>query len=104
MVHLSHFWVDTKVAVFSGKADEHNTYVEMQEVFSHIWVVAIYLFGVGSLLFHLLHGFQSAFQTLGLNHKKYTPLIKKIGIWYSVIVCLLFALMPIVMFMRGMNN
>lgn len=104
VVHLSHFWVDTKVAVFSGTADEHNTYAEMQEVFSHLWVVAVYLFGVGSLLFHLLHGFQSAFQTLGLNHKKYTPLIKKVGIWYSIIICLLFASMPIVMYMRGMNN
>ena len=98
MVHLSHFWVDTKVAVFSGKADEHNTYVEMQEVFSHIWVVAIYLFGVGSLLFHLLHGFQSAFQTLGLNHKKYTPIIKAAGTAFSIIVPGLFAAIAVALF------
>ena len=30
VVHLAHFWVDTKVAVFSGKADEHNTFLEMK--------------------------------------------------------------------------
>ncbi len=102
VVHLSHFWIDTKVAVFSHK--EHNTYEEMNEVFSHWWVVLIYVLGVGSLLFHILHGFQSAFQTLGINHKKYTPLIKKIGIWFSVIVCLLFAAMPITMFIWSQKS
>jgi succinate dehydrogenase / fumarate reductase cytochrome b subunit len=99
VVHLAHFWVDTKVAVFSGKADEHNTYNEMLEVFSNWWAVLIYELGVGSLLYHILHGFQSAFQTLGINHKKYTPLIKKIGIWSSIIVCIMFAAMPITMFL-----
>jgi succinate dehydrogenase / fumarate reductase cytochrome b subunit len=99
VVHLSHFWVDTKIAVFAGKANEHNTFMEMKEVFSHAYVVLVYLIGVGSLLYHLLHGFQSAFQTMGLNHKKYTPAIKKIGIWFSVIVCALFAAMPVTMFL-----
>ena len=98
VVHLAHFWIDTKIAVFTGKADEHNTFHEMKEVFSNWYIVALYLIGVGSLLFHILHGFQSAFQTLGLNHKKYTPIIKKIGIWFSIIVCLLFASMPVAIF------
>lgn len=98
VVHLSHFWIDTKVAVFSGQ--EHNTYLQMKEVFSHWWAVAIYVFGVIALCYHLLHGFQSAFQSLGLNHKNYTPLIKKVGIWYSIIICLLFAAMPICMFLN----
>jgi len=96
VVHLAHFWIDTKIAVFSGK--KHNTFNEMKEVFSNWYIVALYLIGVGSLLFHILHGFQSAFQTLGLNHKKYTPIIKKIGIWFSIIVCLLFASMPVAIF------
>ena len=99
VVHLAHFWVDTKIAVFSGKADEHNTFNEMISVFKHWYIVLIYIIGVASLLYHLLHGFQSAFQSLGLNHKKYTPLIKKIGIWFSIIICMLFAAMPIAMFL-----
>lgn len=97
VVHLSNFWIDTKIAVF--KHQEHNTYEEMKVVFSHWYIVAIYLLGVGSLLFHILHGFPSAFQTLGINHKKYTPLIKKAGMLFAVIVCLLFAAMPITMFL-----
>ena len=98
VTHLSHFWIDTKIAVF--KHQEHNTYLEMKEVFSHWYVVLIYLVGVIALCYHLLHGFQSAFQSLGLNHKKYTPLIKKVGVWFSIIVCLLFAAMPVCMFLN----
>jgi succinate dehydrogenase / fumarate reductase cytochrome b subunit len=61
------------------------------------YLVAIYLLGVIALCYHLLHGFQSAFQTLGLNHKKYTPMIKSVGFWFSIIITLLFASMPITM-------
>ncbi len=96
VVHLSDFWVETKVALYTNH--EHNTYTEILETFSNPLAVAIYLLGVGSLLFHLLHGVQSAFQSLGLNHKKYTPFIKQFGIWFSIIVCGLFAAMPIAVF------
>ena len=95
VVHLANFWLPTKVAVFSHT--EHNTFNSMKEVFAEWYFVVIYLVGVISLLYHLLHGFQSAFQSLGINHKKYTPLIKKAGIWFSIIVCALFAAMPITM-------
>lgn len=97
VVHLGNFWVPTKIAVFNHT--EHNTFEGMKEVFSKWYFVAVYLLGVGSLLFHLLHGFQSAFQSLGLNHKKYTPIIKGAGIWFTVIVCILFAAMPVTMFL-----
>ena len=71
----------------------------MQEVFKNPLVVVVYVLGCGSLAYHLMHGFQSAFQTLGLNHKKYTPLIKSAGFWFSVIVSLIFAAMPVSMFL-----
>ncbi|MBA3679795.1 MAG: succinate dehydrogenase cytochrome b subunit [Bacteroidetes bacterium] len=97
VVHLSNFWIPTKIAVFNHT--EHDTFAGMKAVFSQWYFVVIYLVGVISLLYHLLHGFQSAFQSLGLNHKKYTPLIKNLGIWFSIIVCLLFAAMPVTMFL-----
>ena len=97
VVHLGQFWVPTKKAVFAH--EEHNTFESMKTVFSMWYFVAIYLFGVISLSYHLLHGFQSAFQTLGINHKKYTPMIKMLGAAFSIIVPLIFALMPISMFM-----
>ena len=43
-------------------------------------LVAVYLAGSLALALHLSHGMQSAFQTLGLNHPKYTPLIKAGGL------------------------
>jgi succinate dehydrogenase / fumarate reductase cytochrome b subunit len=98
-MHLSHFYVGTKVALYSGDKP-HNLFEEMKEVFSVNWVVALYLVGVVSLFWHLYHGFQSAFQTFGINHKKYTPLIKTIGTGYAIIICLLFALMPLAMYFK----
>ena len=94
IMHLSHFYVGTKIALYSGDRP-HNLYLEMQELFTNGWIVALYLLGVAALYWHLFHGFQSAFQTFGINHKKYTPLIKTIGIGYATIICILFALMPL---------
>lgn len=102
IMHLAHFWVGTKVEQYFGD-DNHDLYQEMKGVFSQWWVVVLYVLGVGSLLFHLLHGFQSAFQTLGVNHKRYTPIIKAAGVAYSIIVCILFALMPIAMFLQWLD-
>jgi succinate dehydrogenase / fumarate reductase cytochrome b subunit len=47
------------------------------------------------LAFHLIHGFQSSFQTLGINHKKYTPVIKVLGWIYTIVICGGFLAMPI---------
>lgn len=52
---------------------------------------------------HLFHGFQSAFQTLGLNHKKYTPLIQGLGKLYAVAVPFGFAAIPLVMYARSIG-
>jgi succinate dehydrogenase / fumarate reductase cytochrome b subunit len=104
IMHLSHFYVGTKVALYGTGDRPHNLYEEMKEVFSQWWIVGLYLVGLVALFWHLVHGFQSAFQTFGINHKKYTPIIiKLIGIGYTVIICLLFALMPVAMFLNWIN-
>lgn len=96
ILHMSHFWAPTKVAVFTHQ--EHDTFQSIVQVFSNPFNVVAYLAGVISLCYHLMHGFQSAFRTFGLVHKKYTPVIKCIGVAYSIIVTILFALMPIAVF------
>ena len=116
VLHLYHFWVPSR---FGGMAnvqalesttladyanqETHNLYKEMIVVFENIWVVIIYVLGVISLCWHLIHGFQSAFQTLGINHKKYTPIIKAVGFAFSIIICLVFAAMPISLYMGWVN-
>ncbi len=52
----------------------------MLHKFQNPVMVVIYLFGCLSLFWHLLHGFQSAFQSLGLNHVKYNRAISFVGI------------------------
>ncbi len=93
VLHLFHFWWPTKVAFYTDQ--EHNTFQNMVMIFQELWVVVVYVLGVISLGYHLLHGFQSSFQTMGWNHKKWTPVVKTVGIWFSIIVPLIFALMPI---------
>ncbi|MGH2665464.1 succinate dehydrogenase cytochrome b subunit [Flavobacterium sp.] len=55
----------------------------------------LYVLSMGVLAFHLFHGFQSAFQSLGLNNPKYTSLIKAFGKGYAIIVPILFAIIPL---------
>ena len=103
VMHLYHFWWGTKTALYFQHDAPINLYAEMKEVFSDPVVIGLYMLGLVSLLFHLLHGFQSAFQTFGINHKKYTPLIKSFGIIYSVGICILFAFMPIAVFLKWLD-
>lgn len=102
IVHLAHFWVPSR---FGGLTEVeydgvtyHNLYGRMKDVFSQGWVVILYVLGCFSLGWHLLHGFQSAFQTMGWNHRRYTSLIRGIGAGFSVIIPLVFALMPVFLY------
>lgn len=60
----------------------------------------LYVLAMLVLSFHLWHGFASAFQSLGLKNKKYTPLISGFGKAFSVLVPLAFAIIPIVLFLN----
>lgn len=97
IVHLSNFWV---VSRFTGiktvDANGHeDLFAVMKVTFENPILVVLYVLSMFSLAYHLLHGFASAFQTLGWNHRKYTPVIKSLGVWYSIIIAVLFAAMPI---------
>jgi succinate dehydrogenase / fumarate reductase cytochrome b subunit len=98
VIHLKDFFIGTKVALYSGD-QPHNLYEEMKEEFSNPIIVVVYLLGVFALCWHLIHGFASAFQTLGVNSPKYNPLIRKVGYAYTLIICLAFALMPIAFYL-----
>lgn len=98
IIHLRHFWIVSRFTdeITSGRETLFN---EMKEVFEHLWIVILYVLAMGSLAYHLMHGFQSAFQTLGMNHKKYTPAIQSVGLWFSIIISIVFASMPVVMYL-----
>ncbi len=86
------------------KADGVNTVkaLSMTEVvkvsFSKWYIVVFYVIAMLLLAFHLSHGFQSAFRTLGLVHKKYTPAVLFIGKVIAYTIPLIFAAMPVYYF------
>lgn len=99
VMHLSQFWAHTKSELYFSGPDI-NLYDQMKNIFTNpVWFV-LYMIGLASLLFHLLHGFKSAFETFGINNKRWTPIIRGIGVFYSIVICLLFASMPLA-FMAG---
>ena len=100
--NLSHFWLGTKEELY-GNREPQSLYGEMKIVFSKGYIVALYLVGLFALLWHLMHGFQSAFHTLGLNRKKYTPIINALGAGYSILIVALFALMPLAVYFKWIN-
>jgi succinate dehydrogenase / fumarate reductase cytochrome b subunit len=104
VIHLRGFWyemhwggIDT--AQYDG-TDYKNLYSVVDVAYSELWYVILYVVSMVLLAFHLFHGFGSAFQTLGLNHIKYNPVIKFVGVAFAVIVPALFALIPIYMYLN----
>lgn len=97
IIHLKHFWVVSRFTDHISSGEE-TLFQEMKEVFENLFIVVLYVLAMFSLAYHLMHGFASAFQSLGINHKKYTPVIRSLGTAFSVIVPLIFALMPIAIY------
>jgi succinate dehydrogenase / fumarate reductase, cytochrome b subunit len=106
VLHMYHFWLKTRITHLTIPVDTmyvdgkpyENLFGEMQFVFQHEWVVIVYVLGCFSLFWHLLHGFKSAFQSMGWNHHKYNHIIALSGDAFSIIVPIIFALMPIAMY------
>lgn len=102
VIHLRGFWYqmhwgDIGTVNYDG-VEVKNLYAVVDAAYSELWYVVIYVVSMAILAFHLYHGFGSAFQTLGLNHVKYNPVIKFVGVAFAIIVPALFAIIPIVMF------
>ena len=104
IIHWKQFWIPSR---FTGVEDTtydngqtvHNLFALMKDTFSHLWVVIVYVLACISLAYHLMHGFQSAFRSLGVYNKRYIGLIQGVGIGFSIIVPLAFAMMPISMYL-----
>jgi succinate dehydrogenase / fumarate reductase cytochrome b subunit len=102
-LHIFDFYIKSK---FLGAAEEvvyngkpyHDLAAMVIARFKMGWVVTVYLVALLGLGFHLHHGFQSAFQTLGVNHPVYSPVIKKIGLLYTIVVTLGFMSIPLVVY------
>lgn len=102
VIHMRSFWYEMHWgSIQPDTAGNKDLYSVVNAAFSQWWYVALYVVCMVGLAFHLSHGFSSAFQTLGINHKKYTPFIKKLGIVYAILIPAAFAIIPLIMFFNS---
>jgi succinate dehydrogenase / fumarate reductase, cytochrome b subunit len=81
--------------------DERGIYALVMSSFSNPLYSGFYVAAMIALGLHVSHGLQSGFQTLGLNHPRWTPLIRKFGFLFAVVICGGFALIPLWAFFGG---
>ncbi|WP_293952936.1 MULTISPECIES: succinate dehydrogenase cytochrome b subunit [unclassified Sphingobacterium] len=78
-----------------------DLYKQVDFAFKNVALVALYVIAMAALAFHLIHGFQSAFQTLGFNHRRYIGIVRAIGVWvFGVLIPIGFAIMPLFFFFK----
>ncbi|MDG2227228.1 MAG: succinate dehydrogenase cytochrome b subunit [Flavobacteriales bacterium] len=104
-LHFYDFWIPELKIKFiegdmSGLIDPDNMdsglryFTELQHKFVSPTRVAIYCVAFIFLSLHLLHGFSSAFQSMGANNK-YTKALSKFGVAYSILIPLGFIIIAL---------
>jgi len=108
-LHMWQFWAQMHFADLSLVPSEFtgietdvvkDLYVIVAEAFKQEWVVVFYLVSLVGLSMHLMHGFWSIFQTIGLATGKYTGLIRILAYSFAILVPLGFAAMPIFFYVK----
>ena len=93
IVHLSNFWYKAK---FEGETDIYYLVVSK---FQHLEHVIVYVFAMLAIFFHVLHGFSSSFQSLGLITSKTRKYFQGLGMIYALLIPILFAIIPIYIYL-----
>jgi succinate dehydrogenase / fumarate reductase cytochrome b subunit len=93
VIHLKTFFFPHRFA-----NPENSMAYDVAAAFQSNWYAALYLLSMVLLGAHLNHGFQSSFQTLGINNKKYRQTIKSVGSVISLIIMIGFASFPVIFY------
>ena len=101
--HLSTFWRSFNFGAHPAN-DPHPFYTIIQEAFANPLISIFYIIAMIFLGFHLNHAFQSAFQTLGWRHKKYTPFIEKLGTVIAIVFTVGFVSIPIFFYIASLGG
>lgn len=99
VIHFMDFYIKAKFGhaaevIVDGVA-YHDFASEIVDKFKMLPFVVFYIAAFVFLGFHLVHGFQSAFKTLGMDHKKYTPVVQLLAIVYSTIIVGGYSFIPV---------
>jgi succinate dehydrogenase / fumarate reductase, cytochrome b subunit len=96
VIHFFNFYF-IKLGLVAG--DPENFYSVAHNLFKISAYNYIYLTCFLLLGFHLYHAFSSAFQTLGLNHRIWTPIVKIIALVYAIVLPACFASISITLWL-----
>ncbi len=100
VIHIiNFFWKlrfgEVSEVTINGEVME-NAYALVSGLFiNYWWYDLLYVLGAIFLGLHLSHGFWSSFQTIGLDNSKWLPRLKRIGVVYTLIISIGFAIIPI---------
>lgn len=98
VVHLYNFFVPYRITGEVGGDSTVTLAQKTADALGNPVYAGLYLLSVIILAWHISHGFQSAFQSLGLNNKKYTPILKMVSKGFAVLMGLGFAAFPILFY------
>lgn len=104
IVHLANFWARIKLGIGDELRVDADGHLDVYEVtttlFRNIYYVAFYSLLMIPLGLHLYHGVKSAFQTLGLYHRRWLSRLAKLGLAYTLLVSIGFAVIPVFIYLR----
>jgi len=110
IVHMGNFWFKyhfgnvLPIMLIDGEIYK-NLYALVAASFVVWWYSFFYIIAMFAVGFHLWHGFQSGFQTLGLRHIKYTSLVSLLSKGLAIAFIIGFISMPVYMMVRfGVEN
>lgn len=101
VIHMKDFWFQYKFGHMPvDEAGRKDLYAIVVAAYQQGWYVALYVVAMLVLGFHLLHGFNSAFQTIGLYHRKYSRWMKVAGQVYTALITAGFVVIPIYLYIQ----
>ena len=104
IIHMRSFWYEMHFGdipkVLIGGEEVKDLYAITTSAFQELWYVILYIVCMVAIAFHLSHGFSSAFQTIGASHPKYSPIIKRIGYAFGILIPFAFAIIPLALYFR----
>lgn len=95
IVHVATFKYDVGGLKGQVAGQEESLFAHVLGWFANPWYAIFYVLAVGGVGLHLSHGVQSAIQTFGLSHPRYTPLLKKAGLAFAFLIFVGFASLPV---------
>ena len=95
IIHVATFKFDVGGLKGQTPGAPESLYAHVLGWFANPLYAAFYILAVGGVGLHLSHGVQSAMQTFGVSHSRYTPLIRKAGLAFAALIFLGFASLPL---------